>query len=122
MEGSAKAEDFADVSPASTEHEIALVRWTIQKALNENAPPSVIASLSSVVGKLSRDWTIAAVRSNKMVHVDEVKKLLQALAGEFVRVFGDVPDAEERVDSILARLGELRNTPGQERQLLGRIR
>jgi hypothetical protein len=118
----AKVEDFAHISPSDTAREIALVRYQIQRAINEGAPPSVIAQLSAVVGKLSREWTIAAVRSNQMIHVDEARRYLQMIAGEFARGFSDVPGAEERIDSIIARVAGMRNSGGQERQLLGRIR
>ena len=124
VDGNADAtvDDFAGISPANTEHEIALVRYQIQRAINEGAPPSVIAQLSAVVGKLSREWTIAAVRSHKMVHVTEAMRFVAEVVADLSAAFADLPDVGERIDRVLARWPHPKNSKGQESEMLGRIR
>ena len=117
----ATVEDFARISPEDTANEIALVRFQVQRAINEGAPPSVIASLSAVVGKLSREWAIAAVRGNKMIHVNEVFRFIGHMAAEMSAAFADVPGVEERIDRVLSGFSPT-NSRSQTSELLGRIR
>lgn len=113
--------DWASIDALSTHHEIALVRSQLAKAKSEGAPPTIIAQLASVVGKLSRDYAIACVRNGKMIHIDRVRAFLGDMAGQLAVQFSDVPDWEARIDAVVTNF-TLGNTPKQVTDLIGRAK
>jgi hypothetical protein len=115
-------QDFTALDPLSTVHEIALVRHTLAKAIAEGAPPTVVAQIAAVVGKLSKDFALQSVRSGKMVHLDRVHAYLKECCGAIALAFSDVPDWESRIDKAIATIAPPENSQKQINDLCGRER
>jgi hypothetical protein len=113
----------AELDPGDVAAEIRVMRSELKKARDAGAPAVVLGQLAKVINDLSKNYVASAVRSGRMLHLDRCKEYILAIGSLFIDEFQHCcPDAQERIDRIVASVASPLNDKRQTHELIGRER